>query len=111
MGGDRRGDGSRGRGVAALARSPVLSFDQDGFLEYLPGGVRSSLSRPGRRPIPCTIEAVPHRVAAPLRSLQIPSAKNAAHRYGINKVSVSRTPRVRTSLGHLQTASSAPVLI
>jgi hypothetical protein len=47
-----------------------------------------------------TVEAVSHRIADPLRALQIPPAEDAAHGHGVDKVRVGRTLAVRTSLGH-----------
>ena len=67
----------------------------------LSGSVRSA--RLPRRYIPRrprAVEAVSNRVADPLRALQIPSAENAAHGHGVNKVRVGRALAVRTSLGH-----------
>lgn len=105
MGGSCRGDGFGGGRRPCL---PVKPFTGSA-LECLPGSVGSRLPWPNRCAIPRTTKAVCQSVAAPLRALQIPSAKYAAHRHRVNKVSVSRTSCVRASFGHhLRTASSAP---
>ena len=52
-----------------------------------------------RRIRPPAIEAVSDCIAASVRTFQVPSAKNAAHGYGINKMRVGRTFAVRAGLG------------
>jgi hypothetical protein len=53
-----------------------------------------------RRIRPMAIEAIFDCIAASMRTFQVPSAKNAAHGYGINKMRVGRTLAVGAGLGH-----------
>jgi len=55
---------------------------------------------PRQSPASRRTSALSHGVAVPLRAFEVPSAKNAAHCYGVNKVRISRTLAVRASFRH-----------
>jgi hypothetical protein len=98
-------------GAIKLVRLRNFSASTGRSAVVLTSSLSSTRLTQKRRIRPPAIEAAFDCIAASMRTFQVPSAKNAAHGYGINKMRVGWTLAVRAGLGqHSEAPRWVPAL-